>query len=328
MKFMPMIPVFIIYAALLGLVAFTVYSISNKKLRHLRTFRRIFIVALLLLALARPVLTGGESERSLSSLNIFFVVDNTNSMVAKDMDNNSQYRYKVVSEDIKSIVKLFPGAKYGVIILDFGNRQAVPLMSDADTIYSFADAILPKNGTLTHDSELGGLLNYSAERIKSYSEKFPDRKNLLIFMSDGEDANSNRTEVPSDLRKLLSGGAVIGYGTTTGSVIGKVKNDGTISSDDYIKDKGSVHISKLDEDNLKEVASNLNVKYYKRSSSAGIFDNTDNFIDSHAAYSRSDEKTDNYKDLYWVIILIAIGLALWDFSTILDELLLERKEAK
>ena len=81
MTFSPMIPVIIIYILAAGILAFLVFCIMNKKFRKLKVFRRIAIVALIVLSLARPGIGRSNVERELSDTNVFFVIDNPGSMV-------------------------------------------------------------------------------------------------------------------------------------------------------------------------------------------------------------------------------------------------------
>lgn len=330
MIFSPIIPVFIIYIGVILAIGFAIYCIISKNFRHVRVFRRIGIVLLLLLAFARPAIANGTAERDLSNLNLFFVVDNTGSMAAKDMEQGTKYRYEVVADDIKRITKLFPGAKYGAITLDYNNNQSIPLVSDANVINAFADSLRPKNSYYSSDSDLISLIKYAEKRITNYNKRFPGRNSIVFFMSDGEDNTNASIQSLKSMSGELAGGAVIGYGTTSGSSINAVNYDGTIDEMATVKDQktGQEHISKLDEDNLSQIANTIGVQYYRRLSSEDKMDDIDSFVNETVAYSRSSETTNASEDLYWIVIIVAIALLLWDFYSILDTLLLERKAAK
>ena len=113
-------------------------------------FRRIGIALLIVLAFARPTITGGKADVDTSNLNVFFVIDNTGSMATKDMRGGTRYRYEIVADDIARIVKLFPGAKYGVFSLDYNNRQTVPLINNVDAINSYAETLIVAIPILAH----------------------------------------------------------------------------------------------------------------------------------------------------------------------------------
>jgi len=330
MMFRPVFPAFIIYILAIALVAFTIFCIIKPKYRKMRFFRRIGIVALLLLALLRPTLSGGSAERELSNLNIFFLVDNTGSMATRDMDNNTKFRYEKIANDITRIAELFPGAKYSIISLDFQVYQAMPLTINLDTVASFAKTLKPKYSYYTSDSNLSSIFDYAYKRMKQYSERYTDRKNVLIFMSDGEENTTGGTKVPDDMRNLVSGGAIIGYGTTNGARVNSINNNGEIQENDFIKDSTTKkeHISRMDEKNLENIANSLSIHYYRRASSEEKFNSINSFIDNSALYSKGDDKKNVGTDIYWLFMLFALVLLFWDFSTILSNLLLERKAVK
>lgn len=328
MIFATKIPTVVLIIILALAAVFAVFCAFNKSFRKAKIFRRIGIAALLLLALMRPAIGKAEIDRELSNLNIFFIVDVSGSMATRDMDSDTKFRYVKAAEDMKTIVKLFPGAKYSIITLDYNIYQAMPLIDNTDTAISYIDTMKPKNSYLSSDSTLTSLMDYSYKCIKRYTERFPERANVAIFLSDGEDSD-NKTTIPSDFKNLLSGGAVIGYGTLTGSMVYRVDYDNEVE-DTPLKDSatGSAHISKLNENNLKSVAESMGLPYYRRSSSNDKFDSNENFLNTKATYRRGENNMKVDNELYWIPMLFAIALLLFDFFKILESLLLERKAAK
>lgn len=328
MIFAPSLPIIMLITAMILLAGFVIFCAFNKKFRKAKVFRRAGIVALLLLALMRPAIGTGKADRELSNLNLHFIVDNTGSMATRDMDNGEKYRFEKAAADMKKIVSLFPGAKYSIYTIDYGIYQAMPLISNMETANSYIETLKPKNSRLTNNSSLSELLSYSYEHIKKYSGRFPERANLVFFLSDGEDANG-KTAVPNDFGGLISGGAVIGYGTATGGEVHEIDYNNEV--EDYaLKDPvtRSAHISKLDESNMKAVATTLGINYYRRSSSNDKFSNNEHFFGGKAEYHGDDRQVGIKTDLYWIPMLFAIGLLLFDFLKILESLLLERKAAK
>lgn len=335
MKLHPILPLFILYILIAGVAAALVFCLAKRPFRKAKNLRRLSILALVLIAMLRPGISGGSAERDLSNLNIFFVVDNTGSMAAKDMNNMSEYRYKVMADDMKKIIELFPGSKYAIIALDYNIYQAMPLITDTNTALAYIGSLSPRESTASTDSNLSQLLAQADARIEQYNKRYTDRNSLLFFLSDGENINNTSISTPKGLKQNIVGGAVIGYGTTTGTHVGVISVDYktqslTISDSNFIKDRatGTEYISKLNEANLKSVADEIGVEYYRRSSSSDKFNNINNFAAESAIYHRSDDMADVDNDFYWLFIIIAVTLLLWDFYAILETLLLERKVAK
>ena len=335
MTLTPILPLFVLYILLASTAAISIFCLAKKPLRKAKNIRRLAVLALILVAMLRPGISGGSAERDLSNLNLFFVVDNTGSMAAKDMDNMSKYRYEVMADDMKKIVELFPGSKYAIIALDYNVYQAMPLMEDTDTALAYINSLSPRESTASTDSDLSKLLALANTRIEKYNKRYKDRDSLLFFFSDGENINNTAISTPEELKQNIVGGAVIGYGTTNEVRVGKISVDYktkslVISDSDYIIDSntGSEHISKINETNLRNVADKIGVEYYRRSSSGDKFNDINNFATESAIYHRSDDTVDVDNDLYWIFVIIAVALLLWDFYAILETLLLERKVAK
>lgn len=328
MTFLPIIPAFLIYIGFAAIVGFTIFCIINKKLRRTKIFRRIGIVALLLLAFARPVIANGSAQKVVDNLNLFIVVDNTGSMAAHDADGGESYRFEAVANDIKKIASTFSSSKISVITLDYNATLSVPLVNDVNTIYSYANSLRPKNTYKSSDSDLGAILDYATGRISQYNHRYPKRKSIVIFMSDGEDIKSETVFKSDELSKNISGGAIIGYGTKSGSTIGIVNNDGEIDENEVVRYDGKDIITKLNENNLQKIADKLKINYYEHDSSAEKFSDVNSFISTTTASDLGKEDTNSYEDLYWIAMLGAIGLLFWECYSILNALLLERKAVK
>lgn len=330
MKFVPFLPIWIIIICAVVLLAAVVFCIIKKPYRKVRNFRRISIMALILLTLAHPVILGGHTERNNSNLNVHFIVDCTGSMVAKDMNGGTMRRYEVVKRDINDIIALFPGAKFSISVLDYSARSAMPLSSDANTVKAFADSLRPASTYYASDSSLKNMVENALERIKKYKERDAERANIAIIMTDGEDNASSGGVNISYEAGLLDGGSVIGYGSEAGVAIEFVNSSGEIDENYFVHENTTYkdHISKLNEANLNRIADTLSIPYYNRSNNTGLFDRTDNFINLEEVFKRDDSEADSYIELYWALFLVAFALLLWDFAGIIDGFLLERKAAK
>ena len=139
MRFFPMIPLvfIIVYAAIV--VGMLIVCLINKRWRKRGNFRRIAMLGIIALILARPSFPNGASEAQTNNLTIFFIVDMSNSMAVKDQNGGKKYRFEQVSEDINSIISAFPGSRYSMIALDTGIYTAMPISTNIDSARSAAD---------------------------------------------------------------------------------------------------------------------------------------------------------------------------------------------
>ena len=322
MKFFPMIPNLAIIAILLLVIAVAVFCGFNKNYRRVSNFRRLGIAVLVLFILLRPTVIDVETERYINQLNVYFVVDNTGSMVTKDMFGGKKYRYEQMREDIIKYVNLFTGAKFTAIVSDYDVYQAAPLTGNTSSIIGFANSFKPKDNILSSWTNLGDLLDKTNERIENYNEKNPDRASILIMMSDGEESGEYRnnitTEIPKKLANNIVGGAIIGYGDVNNEKkVTKIRlNEPT--------DEEIDHVSKLNETNLQNIANKLGLNYYNRNESDYLFDNNTRYLSQFSAYKQEGDINSRF-ELYWLLALLIVALLIWDFSDILNELFSERK---
>ena len=320
MKFFPIIPDIAVIAILLLLIGAAVFCGFNKNYRRISNFRRIAIAILVLFSLMRPTIVDVETERYINKLNVYFVVDNTGSMATKDM-TGGKYRYEQVRDDIIKYVDLFAGAKFSAFVCDYDIYQAVPLSGSTSAILGFAKNLKPKDNSISSWTNLEELLNASADRIEAYNKNNPDRASIVIIMSDGEESGSNEgflSEVPEKLLDNIVGGAVIGYGRVDNNVkVAKIENNEITK--DYID-----HVSKMDVENLNNIAAKLNLNYYDREATTNLFDNNARYLSQFSRYVQEGD-INSRLELYWVLAIAILALLLWDFSDILNELFSERK---
>ena len=328
----PMIFVIILAAIVIGLL---VFCIINKKMRKRGNFRKIAMLGIIALILARPVFLGGTDESQTNNLTIFFVVDMTGSMAVKDQNNGEKYRYDQVQEDIKYLIKSFPGSRYSMLVLDNGIYTAMPISTNTDSIYFAANSLKPKNSYYGIGTNLNNLLTYATTRVESFSKSHPELLNVFFFFSDGEDTSNEAVSINGSFKNKISGGATFGYGSEDGGVVHQVtmqnsKNASDTITEDCVKYFGSSFerdsnycaISKMDQGNLKRISSQLGIEYYYRENNT-IPDEVINSIKKQIQYSGS-ELTNGYIDTYWVLAIIVLGLLIWDFYDSFNRVLLER----
>ena len=320
MKFFPIIPDIAVIAILSLLIGAAVFCGFNKNYRRISNFRRIAIAILVLFSLMRPTIVDVETERYINKLNVYFIADNTGSMATKDMAGG-KYRYEQVRDDIVKYVDLFAGAKFSAFVCDYDIYQAVPLSGSTSAILGFAKNLKPKDNSISSWTNLEELLNASADRIEAYNKNNPDRASIVIIMSDGEESGSNEgflSEVPEKLLDNIVGGAVIGYGRVDNNVkVAKIENNEITK--DYID-----HVSKMDVENLNNIATKLNLNYYDREATTNLFDNNARYLSQFSRYVQEGD-INSRLELYWVLAIAILALLLWDFSDILNELFSERK---
>lgn len=248
----------------------------------LRTWvRRAAIVVMLGVVLARPGYGRLEVPSQLSDVDVIVVVDRTRSMAALDYDGR-QPRLLGAEQDLQELAAGLPGARFAMIAFGTEARQVLPLTTDAsafDAAVQTIDLEGPQEGDGSQAERPAAVL---AETLARAKDADPGRRRVVVYVGDGEDTSPVGTgdqPAPADgfasLREEVSGGVVLGYGTTNGAVM---PTDDPLApgadSGNYVVDSstGQSAVSRADLDNLREVADQLGVPFEHRTSPGGMDD--------------------------------------------------------
>ncbi len=331
MRIEPLIPLPFVVVILTGCVGLLVACIIFKKWRKKKNFIRIAIGIMMGLILLRPMLTGGINVKQTNNLNLFFVVDSTASMSAKDVGNGEMRRYEQVREDIKKIAKSFKGSRYSIIVEDNSIFTAMPLSSNADMLSSALYGIKPRSYYQSMGTNLDDLITFANERVAKYNRSNPERTSVMFFFSDGEDTNDRPLSTVASIKKAVSGGAVFGYGTEKGATMEEnlVTYTPTIidrpaETQSCIRNYNGCILSKINEKNLESIANTFKVKYYNRTDGGDIPAELINEINESIVYE-DDVAYAGATDLYWIFSGIILILLIVDFRDILIRVLKERE---
>ena len=311
-------------------------------------YRRLLIGIMMLLIVIRPTFSGSTepSEKQLSNLNVWFVVDATGSMVGKDVAGGTKRRFELVQDDIKEIVEALPGAKYGMIAQDVSTYLAAPMTTSADAIFAATGYARPKYSLYSNPTDLSELLTFAADSISKYRGRHPERTNVLVYMGDGEDVSNNAITIPEELSRLVDATVVFGYGSSAGTTIeeigGYIKDEddfdiSAIMEDHWVTyyynnsnvevDSNHRVISKLNETNLKTIASGLNATYYHRDSVSVPSEAIATLSKASKPISATTTSTTSTAtETYWIFAIILLFLLLWEGEEIFAHVLSERNQ--
>ena len=305
MRSFPIIPIWLMTIICLLLIG---YILFNKR----RSINQILIVILLFLINLRFMTPTGNVKVLSNNLDILFVVDSTISMNAEDYDGNKT-RLEGVKKDCDYIIKELNGARYSLITFNNNAKVITPFTRDANITIEAIGVIKPVEKLYAKGSSLNTPLETMISSLKS-SKKKGDRIRILFFISDGEITDNSSLKSYKEIKKYVTDGAVLGYGTSKG---GNMKVYDYLDEDyEYIMDYSGYNygkaVSKIDEDNLKKIAKDAGIDY--------IHMTDKNKLDKKIAQIKKLMDTElestnreSYDDLYYyliipLLILIAIEL--------------------
>lgn len=304
----PIIPIW-----LMGIICVTLLFLKRKgKFNYIRQI--LFIVLLFVINL-RIMVLGNDASNISNNVDILFVIDNTISMLAEDYNGNDR-RIDAVKEDCKYIMEQFPGASFSVVSFDNSVKKMMPFTVDNGMALQAIEVLNGQTEYYANGTSLNDVMKELNDILKNERETYK----IIFFISDGEVINSEELDSYSNLKKYVDGGAVLGYGTTAGGAMRPLKYAGDKDTPEYMyyydEDYNSIKaISKIDESNLKQIASDLGVKYVhmtKKSKIDSQIDKLQSEISKSLVYSENDSKNGYKETYYWLAIPLVI-LLIFDY---------------
>ena len=306
MKIFPIIPIWIMIIISILLIVFTL--LSKKK-----NYIHILIIILLFIINLRIMIPSHNGMKLVNNLNVLFVIDNTVSMNALDYNGNNT-RLSGVKEDCKYIIRELNGASFSLITFDNTTKFVIPYTKDINTTIEAIDVMRPVDDLYAK----GSSLNTPLETLKRYLDTTNnnDKISIIFFISDGEITDDSTLKSYSSLSKYFKDGAILGYGTSNG---GYMKSTNEYSSQEYIMDYSSYNynkaISKIDEDNLKQIAKDLDINYIHMTKLDKLTTEI-NRIKTLAYNGIESTDKSNYDDIYYLFVIPLLFLLIFDFDRI------------
>ena len=335
--FDPMLPLWMAAVAFALFAGFIVFiGIRAPKGRRLwPMLRRLVIAVALFTMVLRPAVPGlGDRTTVATGNDVFIVFDTTGSVAAEDYGDD-QTRLSGMKADVTKILKDLAGSKFALITFDVVALTRVPLTTDSSAVQSAVDVLSPEVTLYSHGTSISEAKELLLTSLQQDATEHPERQRVVIYLGDGEQNSGEEPDSFADAADLITGGGVLGYGTEAGAHM--LENQGPIPSIDvdgdgvsdspepeqkYIEDRSTSPfteaISKIDEGNLKDIASQLGVSYLHRSADTPV----------EASVTAVPDLPDTIEtpvrtviELYWVGGLIAFALLLWEAGVIVVALL-------
>ena len=339
MRFEPLLPgswplviaVALVMAALLWWSARWAFSSLADPGARASWWRRACLALVVVLILAGPAAAVTESS-PVSNVEIYLVVDRTGSMAAEDWaggpDAGGGTRLDGVKSDLTAIRDAWPQARFCILALDSSAARELPLTSDLAAVTSWIGSLQQEITQRSQGSSLDRMLPLLVKVLTRAKEKNPEDARLVYILSDGEATDDGQGAAESSAAgatwakagRLTDGGAVLGYGTTSGGMMRSFDGSSTPGSGKYILDPGSGKpaVSVPDTQALASAAKALGVPYFQRtggSDDAPASDFTSQ--DVNAVLTDGREKKNRIRYLTWPLGVAASALAIWELMALI-----------
>ena len=339
MRFEPLLPgswplviaVALVMAALLWWSARWAFSSLADPGARASWWRRACLALVMVLILAGPAAAVTESTQ-VSNVEIYLVVDRTGSMAAEDWaggpDAGGGTRLDGVKSDLTAIRDAWPQARFCILALDSSAARELPLTSDLAAVTSWIGSLQQEITQRSQGSSLDRMLPLLVKVLTRAKEKNPEDARLVYILSDGEATDDGQGAAESSAAgatwakagQLTDGGAVLGYGTTSGGMMRSFDGSSTPGSGKYILDPGSGKpaVSVPDTQALASAAKALGVPYFQRTGGSDDVP-TGDFTrqDVNAVLTDGREKKNRIRYLTWPLGVAASALAIWELMALI-----------
>lgn len=306
MKINPIIPIW----AMILISIFLLLFIRKGKFNYIR---QIITVALLFIINLRPMVEDGNVPTVTQNVDVLFVVDDTISMLAEDY-NGSERRIDAVKKDCRYIADSLPTANFSVITIGNMTDKVIPYTNDINLLYQVIDGLSGQSRMYAS----GTSLNEAVEVIKDTLDNERDNYQIIFFISDGEITGNEKLKSYSELMDYIDDGIVLGYGTESGGPMKTISFAGDENEPEYLYIYDSNYnkvkaVSRIDENNLKSIASDMGVDYIHMTRQSAIDEKLSQIKKDveELEYGKSEKK--GYKDIYYFFVIPLAALLVFDF---------------
>ena len=282
---------------------------------HFKPILKLIVLCLafgcLTIAMVNPKIGTKLETVKRQGVDIVFAVDVSKSMLAEDIAPNRLEKSKQL---VTQIVNNLASDRIGIIAYAGKAFPQLPITTD----YAAAKMFLQSMNTDMLSSQ-GTAINEAIQLARTYYDDEEQTNRVLIIISDGED----HSDVALDVAEAASEEGIkiftIGVGNVKGAPI-PIKRNGIVLN--YKKDNaGETVITKLNEDTLKDIASEANGEYINGTNTNEVVEAIRDILNRMDKKEFEAKEFAEYKDQFqW---FLALGI----FFLLIDIFLLERKTA-
>lgn len=303
----PIIPIWFMAIICIALV------ICKRKGKFAYIRQIIMIILLFMINLRMMIPTDVEVSTKRIDANVFFVIDNTISMAANDCADGTT-RMDALKADCNNITGSLSGARFSLITFANISKLVFPLTESTSFVNSCIKGIGVTNELYAKGSSMNICKDMLVELVKAAHEKNTG-KVIVFFISDGEITNGDTLDSFKKAAKYIDGGAVLGYGTSKGGnmYIKDYFSDDLVAIEDKSEYPYEKAVSKIDEENLKAIAKDMDIEYINMTTENKLDMVIDNIKKDTALLGDEDSRLDGYKDIYFIFIIPLVGMLVYEF---------------
>ncbi|RFM29868.1 VWA domain-containing protein [Deminuibacter soli] len=273
---------------------------SLTKTYSARLFLLKFLIVLLAIVLGVAALANlrkpeqGGSEKK-AGIDVMIALDVSKSMLSEDIKPS---RLEKARQFVNLLIDRLGDDRVGFVVFAGQAYLQMPLTGDVAAAKLFVSNASP-DAVPVQGTQLGDALRLCDNSLDTKQKKYK----AVVLISDGEDHDPKSEEA---IKLLNDHGVVVytvGIGTPEGSPIMEP------GANDYKRDEnGQTVISKLNEKELTDIATQTNGQYFRLDNSAGVADAV--FADMNKLDKKLVNATDNRRYTSFFPLFLALCIAL------------------
>jgi len=277
---------------------------SSSSIKNWVKFSAILLaLTCLIFAAANPQVGTKLQEVKQKGIDVFILLDVSNSMVAEDIKPN---RLEKAKYQISNLINKLRGDRIGMIIFAGQAYIQFPLTTDYSAANLFLSAV-DFNSVPVQGTAIASAINLALESFDSSSTQ-----KVMIAITDGED---HEGDVMKAVDNAVSKGIkiyTIGLGSPAGAPIPVYGRGGVVSG--FKKDnEGNTVLTKLDENILKQIAAAADGKYYRGNNYEDYLDKIYSELSDLEESEFGVKKVTDYEDRFYYFLIPAIVLLIAEF---------------
>ena len=287
------------------------------------TIRRTLMLVIAAIMLLTPSVVTPTTSRAINATDVIVAVDTTGSMAVEDATYGSTEAITSIDaarKAVHDITLAYPNASFAALRFGASGTLDVPLTPDTPAINNWADTLAVEATSVSAGSSLDAPIDQLLLTAKSIREAHPDDAIVLYLITDGEQTSNVTRRTFSSLRQYLNDGFTVGVGSTEGGKI-PVIADGVSATDANAADQwvtdpdtGEAGISKMDEQNLKDIADEISGTYVPVNASSALADQVSAKASKQWRTTVTTKKRTRTTAVVWPLAIALAVLLAWEFG--------------
>jgi Ca-activated chloride channel homolog len=256
----------------------------------------------LVFAAANPQVGTKMQEVKQTGIDVFILLDVSNSMMAEDIKPN---RLEKAKYQISNLINKLRGDRIGLIIFAGQAYVQIPLTTDYSAANLFLSAV-DVNSVPTQGTAIASAINLATASFDTISTQ-----KVIIAITDGEDHEGDvQKAVENALEREIKIYAV-GLGSQSGVPIPVYNNRSQLIG--FKKDnEGNTVLTKLDEEVLKRIAIDGNGKYFRGTNYEDHLDKIYSELSELEQTEFGVKKVTDYEDRFYFFLIPALILLVFE----------------